>query len=191
MQVLTGDDMKLMALLVPAMNNLQLALLGMDLHEKVKISTPSSMAVLSTSSPPSSATFKAQILPYVKQLLQFLSHTQSPFMVNAYPYFAYANDPKGVSLDYALFRAKQGVKDPQTGFTYGSLFDAQVDAVYFAIKAAGFNGHLPVFVSETGWPSSGDSNESGATMQNAQVTFPSPYLQIFFFSFSHLRKHYP
>lgn len=127
------------------------------------------MAVLSTSSPPSSATFKASILPYVKQLLQFLSHTESPLMVNAYPYFAYANDPKGVSLDYALFRAKQGVKDPRTGFTYGSLFDAQVDAVYFAIKAAGFNGRLPVLVSESGWPSSGDSNETGATMQNAQV----------------------
>eukprot|EP00250_Pteridium_aquilinum_P018369 c24055_g1_i1 orf=314-1735(-) len=168
-EVLTSNDLKLMELLVPAMNNLQLALLGMDLHEKVKISTPSSMAVLSTSSPPSLATFRAPVLPYVKQLLQFLTHTQSSFMVNAYPYFAYANDPKGVSLDYALFRAKQGVKDPRTGFTYGSLFDAQVDAVYFAIKAAGCKGPVPVIVSETGWPSNGDSNETGATLQNAQV----------------------
>ncbi|MCO5608606.1 hypothetical protein L7F22_062819 [Adiantum nelumboides] len=168
-EVLTGDDRKLMALLVPAMNNLQLALLGMDIHEKVKISTPSSMAVLSVSSPPSLATFKAPILTYMKQLLQFLAHTESPFMVNAYPYFAYAVDPKGVSLDYALFNAKQGVKDVRTGFTYGSLFDAQVDAVYFAMKAAGFRGHMSVIVSESGWPSSGEKNETGATMQNAQI----------------------
>ncbi|KAI5077228.1 hypothetical protein GOP47_0007052 [Adiantum capillus-veneris] len=168
-EVLTGDDRKLMALLVPAMNNLHLALLGMDLHEKVKISTPSSMAVLSVSSPPSSATFRAPILPYVKQLLQFLAHTASPFMVNAYPYFAYAADPKGVSLEYALFSAKQGVMDKRTGFTYGSLFDAQVDAVYFAIKAAGFRGHMSLIVSESGWPSMGDKNETGATMQNAQI----------------------
>lgn len=168
-EVLTGDDMKLMALLVPAMNNLQLALMGMDLHERVKISTPSSMAVLSSSSPPSSSTFKAPVMPFVKQLLQFLTHTESFFMVNAYPYFAYASDPKGLLLDYALFRAKQGVKDAQTGLIYGSLFDAQVDAVYFAIKAAGVDRPVPVLVSETGWPSSGDGNETGANMVNAQV----------------------
>ncbi|KAH7422623.1 hypothetical protein KP509_12G017700 [Ceratopteris richardii] len=168
-EVLTGDDKKLMALLVPAMNNLQLALLGMDVHEKIKISTPSSMAVLAISSPPSLAAFKPQILPYAKQVLQFLAHTGSAFMVNAYPYFAYASDPKGVSLDYALFASKQGVKDPHTGFTYGSLFDAQIDAVHFAINAVGFKQHIPVIVSETGWPSNGDKNETGATMQNAQI----------------------
>ncbi|KAH7428644.1 hypothetical protein KP509_09G010100 [Ceratopteris richardii] len=161
--------MRLMPLLVPAMNNLQLALLGMDAHENIKISTPHSMAVLAASSPPSIAAFKAPILPYMKQVLQFLTHTGAPFMVNAYPYYAFVEDPEGVPLDYALFTAKQGVKDTGTGFVYGSLFDAQVDAVYFAIKSVGFKGLIPVVVSESGWPSNGEKNETAATMQNAQM----------------------
>ncbi|KAH7430191.1 hypothetical protein KP509_09G087600 [Ceratopteris richardii] len=159
----------LMALLVPMRNNLQLALLGMDVHEKIKISASSSMAVLAIASPLSLAAFKPQILPHVKHVLRFLAHTGSAFMVNAYPYFAYASDPKGVVLDYALFSSKQGVKDTHIGFTYGSLFGAQIDAVHFAINAVGYKQHIPVIVSETGWPSNGDRNETGAMMQNVQI----------------------
>jgi hypothetical protein len=44
---------------------------------------------------------------------------------------------------------------------------AQVDAVTFAAARLGY-GNVPVHVSETGWPSKGDANEAGATMENAR-----------------------
>ncbi|PNX89837.1 glucan endo-1,3-beta-glucosidase 14-like protein, partial [Trifolium pratense] len=45
---------------------------------------------------------------------------------------------------------------------------AQIDAVYAAIKAIGYT-NVEVKVSETGWPSNGDSDEIGATPQNAKL----------------------
>eukprot|EP00249_Psilotum_nudum_P005602 c19055_g1_i1 orf=158-610(-) len=48
------------------------------------------------------------------------------------------------------------------------MFDAQLDAVYHALDALGYDD-LEVIVSETGWPSAGDSDEAGATIENAQA----------------------
>jgi len=45
---------------------------------------------------------------------------------------------------------------------------AQVDAIYSALSALGYP-NLEVIVSETGWPSIGDADETGATLQNAQT----------------------
>eukprot|EP00249_Psilotum_nudum_P025420 c29859_g1_i1 orf=215-1675(-) len=165
-EILTQRNPALINQLVPAMENIQKALvsLGMD---QIKVSTPNSMAVLTTSYPPSSSAFQPTLLPVIKSLLDFLSRTGSSFMVNTYPYFAYSQDPHGISLDYALFRNNPGVIDSNSGLRYTSLFDAQVDAVYYAMNAAG-NNQVPVIVSETGWPSHGDPNEIGCTSTNAQ-----------------------
>ncbi|KAJ0816456.1 putative glucan endo-1,3-beta-D-glucosidase [Helianthus annuus] len=43
---------------------------------------------------------------------------------------------------------------------------SQIDAVYLAIKALGHTD-VEVKISETGWPSKGDENEAGATVENA------------------------
>ena len=43
---------------------------------------------------------------------------------------------------------------------------AQVDAVIYAITRMGFGG-IDVQVFETGWPSKGDLDEIGATLENA------------------------
>ena len=59
----------------------------------------------------------------MKPLLKFLDDTRAPFMVNAYPYFAYRDNPKEVSLDYVLFGQSPGVSDPK-GFTYNNMLDA-------------------------------------------------------------------
>lgn len=58
----------------------------------------------------------------MKPLLKFLDDTRAPFMVNAYPYFAYRDNPKEVSLDYVLFGKSPGVSDPK-GFTYNNMLD--------------------------------------------------------------------
>jgi len=53
---------------------------------------------------------------------------------------------------------------------------AQVDAVYSALSALGYP-NLEVIVTETGWPSNGDADEAGATLENAQ-TYNGNLLQL-------------
>nr|TKW21704.1 hypothetical protein SEVIR_4G138100v2 [Setaria viridis] len=167
-EVFTGDDEQLKASLVPAMRNLHAALaqLGMDTY--VRVSTANSLAVLATSYPPSQGVFTQDAAPYMAQLLRFLADTSTPFWINAYPYFAYKDDPTKVSLDYALSNPYHvGAVDPYTHLQYTSMLYAQVDAVTFAAARLGY-GNVPVHVSETGWPSKGDANEAGATVENAR-----------------------
>ncbi|KAL6602790.1 hypothetical protein ACP70R_043151 [Stipagrostis hirtigluma subsp. patula] len=168
-EVFTGDDERLKASLVPAMRNLHAALaqLGMDAY--VRVSTANSLAVLATSYPPSQGAFTQEAAPYMAQLLRFLAETDAPFWINAYPYFAYKDDPTRVSLDYAVSNPSHvGAVDPYTRLQYTSMLYAQVDAVAFAAARLGY-GNVPVHVSETGWPSKGDADEAGATVENARA----------------------
>eukprot|EP00249_Psilotum_nudum_P003419 c16805_g1_i1 orf=562-2166(+) len=165
-EVLTGKNRALFYQLVPAMENIHKALVTKRM-DQIKLSTPNSMAVLVNSYPPSSATFQPSLLPVMDSLLEFLKRTGSSFMVNAYPFFAYKQDALGVSLDYALFRENPGVPDLGSGLRYTNLLDAQIDAVYYAMKATGYE-QLGIIVSETGWPSAGEENETGVGIENAQ-----------------------
>ncbi|KAB2601452.1 glucan endo-1,3-beta-glucosidase 11 [Pyrus ussuriensis x Pyrus communis] len=166
-EVFTDDDTTvLLSNLVPAMISIQTALAQLGLDSYIKISTPCSLAVLKESYPPSAGSFKPEVAQVMTQLLQFLQSTKAPFWINAYPYFAYKGDPNRVSLDYVLFNANQGMVDPFTKLHYDNMLYAQVDAAIYAMARLGFNG-IEVKVSETGWPSRGDSNEIGATLQNA------------------------
>ncbi|KAK1425354.1 hypothetical protein QVD17_20705 [Tagetes erecta] len=167
-EVFTGDDMTLVNNLVPAMVSIQRALTQLGLQQYIQVSTPSSLAVLANSYPPSEGSFKPEITTIMTQLLQFLSATRSPFWINAYPYFAYKDGPDKISLDYALFNPNSGMDDPHTNLHYDNMLYAQVDAVIFAMARLGYGG-IEVRVSETGWPSKGDSNEVGATPQNAAI----------------------
>ncbi|KAI3731782.1 hypothetical protein L1987_62971 [Smallanthus sonchifolius] len=167
-EVFTGDDMTLLDNLVPAMVSIQQALTQLGLQQDIQVSTPSSLAVLANSYPPSDGMFVAELTTIMTQLLQFLSTTKSPFWINAYPYFAYKDSPDKISLDYALFNPNSGMMDPHTNMHYDNMLYAQVDAVIYAMARLGFGG-IEVRVSETGWPSKGDPNEVGATPQNASI----------------------
>ncbi|XP_076951406.1 glucan endo-1,3-beta-glucosidase 11-like [Bidens hawaiensis] len=167
-EVFTGDDMLLVDNLVPAMVSIQQALTQLGLQQHIQVSTPSSLAVLANSYPPSEGMFVPELTTIMTQLLQFLSTTKSPFWINAYPYFAYKDSPDKISLDYALFNPNSGMIDPHTNMHYDNMLYAQVDAVIFAMARLGFGG-IEVRVSETGWSSKGDLNEVGATPQNAAV----------------------
>ncbi|KAL6992239.1 hypothetical protein U1Q18_010347 [Sarracenia purpurea var. burkii] len=167
-EVFTGDDTALMANLVPAMESIHAALLQLGLDQFIHVSTASSLAVLGESYPPSAGCFLPELAGIMPQFLQFLESTKSPFWINAYPYFAYKDDPASVSLDYVLFNPNSGMVDPYTKLQYDNMLYAQVDAVVFAVTRMGF-GDVEVRVSETGWPSKGDSNEVGATTENAAV----------------------
>ncbi|KAJ6759558.1 GLUCAN ENDO-13-BETA-GLUCOSIDASE 13 [Salix koriyanagi] len=78
------------------------------------------------------------------------------------------DSPNNVSLDYALFESSSEVIDPNTGLLYTNMFDAQIDAIYFALMALNFRT-IKVMVTETGWPSKGSSKEKAATPDNAQT----------------------
>lgn len=108
------------------------------------------------------------------KVLDFQCRTGSPVLINAYPYFAYQASPKQVTLDFVLFQSSQGILDPSTNLHYDNMLFAQIDAFYSALYAIGYK-NLTVHVSETGWPSKGDTNEIGENY------FPS----IFFFKLLH------
>ena len=165
-ELFTDEDPTLIQYLVPAVVNIHNALSQLGLDSNIQVSTPSSLSVLEESYPPSAGSFKSEITGIMSQFLSFLSSTKTPFWINAYPYFAYKDDPNGISLDYALFNPSEGMVDPNTKLHYDNMLYAQVDAVVFAIAKLGFNG-IEVRVSETGWPSKGDPDEVGATVQNA------------------------
>lgn len=156
-EVLSTGNKLLLLNLVPAMRSLHAALIAEKLAGKIQISTPHSLGLLSNSTPPSAGRFREGYDVYIiKPLLAFLRETDSPFMVNPYPFFGCS----GATLDYALFRPNGGTIDGETGLIYMNMVDAQLDAVYSAMRAVGFED-VEVAIAETGWPSRGEGGQVG------------------------------
>ncbi|XP_068635196.1 glucan endo-1,3-beta-glucosidase-like [Aristolochia californica] len=161
-EIMATADKNLIAHLLPAMKSLHAALKLAGINY-IQVSTPHSLGILSSSEPPSSGRFrrgydKAIFAP----MLEYHRRTKSPFMINPYPYFGFSDK----TLNYALFKPNQGIHDPATGITYTNMFDAQLDAVYSAMKRLGY-GDVDIVVAETGWPSLGDPNQPAVNMANA------------------------
>ncbi|KAK1287225.1 Glucan endo-1,3-beta-glucosidase 14 [Acorus calamus] len=167
-EILTGNDTTMITNLLPAMQSVHQALVTLGLDKQVNVSTAHSVGILGDSYPPSSGSFSPQLAGYIQPLINFHSEVKSPFLINAYPFFAYKDDPKSIPLEYVLFEPNSGVTDPNTNLTYDNMLYAQIDSVYSAIKAMGHTD-VDVKISETGWPSKGDPDEVGATIQNAQL----------------------
>ncbi|MCI40401.1 glucan endo-13-beta-glucosidase 2-like, partial [Trifolium medium] len=98
-----------------------------------------------------------------------MQSTDSYLMLNIYPYYDYMQSNGVIPLDYALFKPlppnKEAV-DSNTLLHYSNVFDAMVDAAYFAMAFLNYT-NIPVVVTESGWPSKGASNEPDATIDNA------------------------
>lgn len=153
--------------LVPAMKNVYSSLVKYGVASSIKVSSPVALSALQNSYPSSSGSFKTDLIePVIKPMLSFLKQTGSYLAVNIYPFFAYEANTDTIALDYALFRDNKGVTDPNNGLVYKSLFEAQIDAVYAAMKALNFDD-VKMVITETGWPSKGDENEAGASPANA------------------------
>ncbi|KAG6410772.1 hypothetical protein SASPL_128840 [Salvia splendens] len=146
-EVVTLTDQSLAAQLVPAMQNVQNALNAASLGGKIKVSTVHSMAVLSASEPPSGGAFGYG--DTMKGLLQFLSTNGAPLMINPYPFFAYRDDPRPETKAFCLFQPNAGRPDANTGIKYMNMWDAQLDAIYSALKSSGFKD-VEIVVAETG-----------------------------------------
>ncbi|GJY12087.1 glucan endo-1,3-beta-glucosidase 14-like protein [Tanacetum coccineum] len=167
-EILGGQDTQLPQYLYPAMKSMYEALVNLGLNKQVYITTAHSLQILATSFPPSQGAFREDLVQYLQPILAFHAQTNSPFLINVYPYFAYKNDPNNVPLEYVLFEPNAGAIDPNTNLKYDNMLYAQIDAVYSAIRALNYDNIL-VQISETGWPSKGDENEFGATVQNAGI----------------------
>jgi len=165
-EVFSSTDTVMMSSLLPAMKAVYAALGDLGLGSQVTVSSAHSVNVLATSFPPSSGAFREDLAEYIQPILDFHGQTGSPFLINAYPFFAYKANPGSVSLPYVLFEPNPGVRDPNTNLSYDNMLYAQIDAVYAAMKAMGHTD-VGVRISETGWPSKGDEDETGATVQNA------------------------
>ncbi|XP_028755961.1 glucan endo-1,3-beta-glucosidase 11 isoform X2 [Neltuma alba] len=166
-EVLTFNDTSLSHSLLPAMQGVHTALVNLGLDKQVSVTTTHSLAVLETSYPPSAGAFRSDLTSCLTPILSFHAKTGSPFLINAYPYFAYKANPKQVDLDFVLFQPNEGVVDPSSNLHYDNMLFAQIDAVYSALASLGY-GKLSVHISETGWPSKGDDDEAGATPENAK-----------------------
>ncbi|XP_006409465.2 glucan endo-1,3-beta-glucosidase 7 [Eutrema salsugineum] len=167
-EILLSNDLNLVNQLLPAMQNVHKALEAVSLGGKIKVSTVHAMTVLGQSEPPSAGLFAPSYQAGLKGILQFLSDTGSSFVINPYPFFAYLSDPRPETLSFCLFQPNPGRVDSNTGIKYMNMFDAQVDAVHSALKSMGFE-KVEVVVAETGWPTSGDINEVGPSVENAKA----------------------
>ncbi|KAH6778716.1 Glycosyl hydrolase superfamily protein [Perilla frutescens var. hirtella] len=165
-EVLTFNDSSLSSHLLPAMENIQQALVSLNLHHQVFVTTPHNLGVLDVSYPPSAAVFRRDLSQKLSCILDFHCKVGSPFLVNAYPFFAYKANPKQIPLDFVLFEGS-GIVDSGTGLHYDNMFYAQIDAVHSAMEKLGYK-NVRLQISETGWPSKGDADEAGASPENAR-----------------------
>ncbi|KAL6009965.1 hypothetical protein ACLOJK_000396 [Asimina triloba] len=159
-EVIPGD---LAPNVLPAIQNLAAALRAANLS--VPVTTAVSMQVLGASYPPSQGSFSAESAPFMAPIAAYLQANGAPLLVNVYPYFPYAASPANIRLDYALFTAEQPVVIDGP-LRYFNLFDAMVDAAYWALEKAG-GPSVEIVVSESGWPSAG--NGEIATVGNART----------------------
>lgn len=161
-EILHNKDRVLIANLLRAMETLTSAL-HLAGVEDIQVSTPHSLGILSSSDPPSSGRFRRGYDKTIfAPILDYHRRTKTPFMVNPYPYFGFTNK----TLNYALFKLNDGVFDKTTNLTYTNMLDAQLDAVYSAMKKVGY-ADVEIVVAETGWPSVGDSNQPYVNLENA------------------------
>ncbi|KAF7811180.1 glucan endo-1,3-beta-glucosidase 1-like isoform X1 [Senna tora] len=158
-------------ILVPAIQSLYNALVASNLHDQIKISTPHAASIILDPFPPSQAFFNQTLVSFILPLLQFLSKTGSPLMMNLYPYYVFMQNKGVVPLDNALFKPLTPSKemvDPNTLLHYENVLDAMIDATYFSMKNLNITD-VVVLVTESGWPSRGDSKEPYATKDNADT----------------------
>ncbi|KAG2712788.1 hypothetical protein I3843_04G133400 [Carya illinoinensis] len=143
------------AYLAPALENMMEAISVWEAGTSTKVTTVVSDSVLNPRFPPSVAAFKPEIKLYMEKVLKAIRKSrpvQSRLMVNVFPYYDYAAGI--IPKDFAVFgRDKPYFWDSNLG--YWNMFDALVDAFYWAISGVGVDGVF-VEVAATGWPSAGN-----------------------------------
>ncbi|XP_004492123.1 glucan endo-1,3-beta-glucosidase 14-like [Cicer arietinum] len=129
-EIVGSNDVGNIIHLLPAMQSVYNALVTLGLSQQVTVTTTLSYNILSNSFPPSNSAFRKYLIQYIQPLLSFQAQIKSPFFINAYPFFAYKDDPDHALLNYVLFQQNPGYIDPNTNLHYVNLLYAQIDVVY-------------------------------------------------------------
>ncbi|KAL8262886.1 hypothetical protein R6Q59_024235 [Mikania micrantha] len=163
----TTQDLQIARDLVPAIRRVKNTLRARGIRN-VKVGTPLAMDMMETTYPPSSGSFKPELLEFMVPLLKFINGTKSSFFIDVYPYFAWfqsqAMNQTSINLDFALLRTgNESYTDPLTGLVYKNLLDQMLDSVVYAMAKLGYDD-VNLAISETGWPHEGGP---GATRENA------------------------
>ncbi|CAH1449087.1 unnamed protein product [Lactuca virosa] len=141
---------------LPALQNIQAALIKAGLGSQVKITVPLNADVYeSNSGVPSEGNFRSDIHSLMISIVQFLSDNAAPLTINIYPFLSLYADPH-FPIDFAFFA---GTNAPVVDGTisYTNVFDANYDTLVWALEKNGFPA-MPVIVGEIGWPTDGDQN---------------------------------
>lgn len=151
------------AFVVGAATNIQLALIGAKLENKVKIVVPcNSDAYQSNSSLPSKGQFRPDLNKTMSQLLSFLNKNASPFVVNIYPFLSFHQN-KNFTIEYALFQSTTHTLSDANN-TYKNILDTSLDTLITALSKAGFPD-MEIIVGQIGWPTDGANNASSSVAQ--------------------------
>lgn len=159
---------------LPALKNIQSALVKAGLGNSVRVTVPLNADVYQSSSDkPSDGDFRTDIHDLMLQIVKFLSQNNAPFAVNIYPFISLYADPN-FPVDYAFFN---GFGSPLTdnGNIYDNVFDANYDTLVWALQKNGF-GNLPIIVGEIGWPTDGDRNANVLLAQRFNQGFMSRFV---------------
>ncbi|KAG6525281.1 glucan endo-1,3-beta-glucosidase 6-like [Zingiber officinale] len=154
---------------LPALQNIQAALIAAGLSNQVKVTVPLNADVYESSTgKPSGGDFRADIHDLMLSIVKFLSDNGAPFTVNIYPFISLYDDPN-FPVDYAFFDgSSSSIVDGS--LTYSNVFDANHDTLVASLWKNGF-GNLSIIVGEVGWPTDGDMNANPRTAQRFNQGF--------------------
>lgn len=142
--------------ILPALQNVQLALTKAGISDKIKVTVPMSADTYQSSTGlPSGGDFRTDIYDQMLGIVKFLTAHSAPFTLNIHPFKSLYTDPH-FPLEYAFFDANATPLN-DGGALYYNLFDASFDTLLWALRKNG-DENIRVMVGEIGWPSDGDRN---------------------------------
>lgn len=148
---------------LPALQNIQAALVKAGLSSQIKVTVPMNGDVYKSSTDvPSQGDFRANIQDRMVEIVKFLNDNGSPFTVNIYPFISLYDNPN-FPVDYAFFNGYSSPID-DNGKIYQDMFTANYDTLVWTLQKYGY-GNMSIIVGEIGWPTDGDQY---ATLQYAQ-----------------------
>ncbi|EPS63303.1 hypothetical protein M569_11481, partial [Genlisea aurea] len=144
------------AVALPALQNIQAALVRAGLGREVKATVPLNADVYqSENGVPSGGNFRPDIHDLMVSIVRFLDGNGAPLTINIYPFLSLEADPH-FPLQFAFF---DGGASPivDGSASYTNVFDANFDTLIAALEKNGFPA-MPVIIGEVGWPSDGESD---------------------------------
>ncbi|KAH1056902.1 hypothetical protein J1N35_034967 [Gossypium stocksii] len=141
---------------LPALENIQAALIKAGLGKQVKVTIPLNADVYQTDSGlPSGGNFRPELLDLMTKIIKFLQDSGGFITINIYPFLSLQADPS-FPKEYAFFN---NTASPLVdgSIVYTNVYDANFDTLISALEKNGF-GRMPIVVGEVGWPTDGDPN---------------------------------